>query len=341
MHKHLRSLVPCFAMALAAAACGGSTPPTETPAPEAEPAATTPEAPAAETPAEAPPEEAKPAPAPEPPKAPEPSITVKDVGFNAPESVLYDDQADIYLVSNINGVPSDVDGNGFISKVSPDGKLLELKWIDGTKKGTKLNAPKGMALVGPLLYVADIDTVRMFDRKTGKAKGEVKLKGATFANDITAGPDGKIYVSDSGMKLSATGMEPTKTDAVWVIEKKKAKALAQSEELGKPNGLLFAADKLWVTTFGSGELYSLDAKGVRGDVQKLPKGALDGIVAAGDSVLISSWEGTGIFKGTPGGEWALAFPNISSPADIGFDSKRNRLLVPVMTEGTVLGYDQP
>ena len=46
------------------------------------------------------------------------------------------------------------------------------------------------------LYVADLDTVRMFDAKTGAAKGEVKIPGATFLNDIAT--DGKVvYVSDS------------------------------------------------------------------------------------------------------------------------------------------------
>ncbi|MGH2396883.1 MAG: hypothetical protein ACRDFW_07825 [bacterium] len=61
-------------------------------------------------------------------------------GFQTPESVLYDSRADVYLVSNINGpaVPRNVfavDGNGFVSRVSPSGKVLGLKWIDGTKKG--------------------------------------------------------------------------------------------------------------------------------------------------------------------------------------------------------------
>src|SRR5262245_10177215 len=60
-------------------------------------------------------------------------------GFQTPESVLYDADNDVYLVSNINGKPLDADDNGFISKVSPDGKITELKWIDGAKDNVKLD----------------------------------------------------------------------------------------------------------------------------------------------------------------------------------------------------------
>ena len=44
-----------------------------------------------------------------------------------------DDAVDIATqVSNRNGGPGDMDDNGFISRVSPDGRVLDLKWIDGT-----------------------------------------------------------------------------------------------------------------------------------------------------------------------------------------------------------------
>src|SRR5262249_57870813 len=72
-------------------------------------------------------------------------IIVKDVGLATPESILYDAAADLYLVSNINGGPAEVDDNGFISRVTPDGKVAALKWIDGAKPDVKLHAPKGKA----------------------------------------------------------------------------------------------------------------------------------------------------------------------------------------------------
>ena len=65
--------------------------------------------------------------------------TIEGVGFQTPESVLYDARADVYLVSNINGNPTGVDGNGFISRVTPSGRVT-VKWIDGAAPGVTLNA---------------------------------------------------------------------------------------------------------------------------------------------------------------------------------------------------------
>ena len=130
---------------------------------------------------------------------PDEPIVLQDVGFMTPESVLHDVVADVYLVSNINGVPFDEDDNGFISRVSPAGEVLELKWIDGGDDGVTLNAPKGLAIAGGTLFVADINTIRMFDRETGEPIGAVLVEGSTFVNDVAAGPDGTIYFTDSGL----------------------------------------------------------------------------------------------------------------------------------------------
>jgi hypothetical protein len=271
----------------------------------------------------------------------EPVVTYKDIGLSTPESVLYDDTNDVYLVSNINGKPLDADGNGFISKLSPEGGGATLKWIEGGKNKVTLNAPKGMGFMGDLLYVADLDTVRMFDRKTGAPAGEVKVPGAVFLNDIAVTTDGRVLVSDTGMKASAKGFEPAGTDAVYSIDKaKKLTTIAKAAELGAPNGLLPMGDKTWVVTFGSGELYSLDAKGKKGDAQKLPKGSLDGILPLpnGD-LLISSWEANAVYRGKPGHDFTLVIENVKSPADIGYDAKRSRVLVPLFESNEVQAFE--
>ncbi len=58
------------------------------------------------------------APAPEPPKATGPTPVVRYTeGIATPESVLYDEANDRYLVSNINGKPTDLDNNGYITEL--------------------------------------------------------------------------------------------------------------------------------------------------------------------------------------------------------------------------------
>lgn len=257
-------------------------------------------------------------------------------GFSTPESVLYDAENDVYLVSNINGTPLDADDNGYITKVSPDGKITEAKWIDGSKDTVKLDAPKGMAIANGMLYVSDINVVRKFDMKTGEAKGEIKVEGATFLNDLANGPDGSVYVTDSGLDAK---FGPTGTDAIYVIGKDdKLKTIIKDKALAAPNGVT-AGDEgsVWVVTFGSGEIYAVDAKGKKAAGQKLPKGQLDGVVVlGGGEVLVSSWEGSAIYRGKPGGEWKAVVENVKSPADIGYDTKRHRILIPIFQGNSII-----
>jgi sugar lactone lactonase YvrE len=257
-------------------------------------------------------------------------------GFSTPESVLYDADSDTYLVANINGEPLGADDNGYITKISPDGKVSEAKWIDGAKDDVKLDAPKGMAIAGGILYVSDITVVRQFDAKTGEPKGEIKIEGASFLNDVAAAPDGGVYVTDSGLDAK---FSPTGSDAVYHISKDgKLKALIKDKGLGGPNGVAAGADgSVWVVTFGSGEIFQVSAKGKKASAQKLPTGQLDGIVVLdGGDVLVSSWDGKTVYRGKPGGEWKPAVEGIESPADIGWDTKRNRLLIPSFMGNSVV-----
>lgn len=327
------TLLATWFLVAVGSACGS-----KAPAPTAPADAVTEPAPSP-TVSEAPVAESQPAPPVEPPAPPPvlPVMTVEKSGLATPESVLYDAVNDVYLVSNINGGPSAKDGNGFISRISPEGNVLALKWIDGSAKATPLHAPKGMAIVAGLLYVADLDTVRVFDMKTGKSKGNVALPGATFANDVAAGADGTVYVSDSGVTIDDKGITPTKTDAVWAVKKMKAKALAKGEELGKPNGLYVTDKGVWVNTFGTGEIYLLDAKGARSAVQKVA-GALDGLYVEGDQVWTSSWEQSALMSGTNGGAFSMAQGGLPAPADFAYDSKRNLVVVPLFNDNKIVAY---
>jgi hypothetical protein len=319
-----------------AAGCGGSEPPPAPPPPPPPPAAPPPAADPVAVPA------ASAAPAPAAPAEPPASVAVWKVseGISTPESVLYDATADRYLVSNINGSPTGVDNNGYISEVSPDGKVVKAKFIEGCAGKTKLDAPKGTGIYNGVLYVSDITFVRKFDAKTGAPKGEIPIKDAVFLNDLAIAPDGRVFVSDSGMKVGEKGLEPAGGDAVYVIDKGgKVKTVAKAKDLNAPNGLAFLDKKLVVVALGSDEAYTLSDKGEKQDVTHLPKGGLDGVIALGDSLLISSWQGSAVYRGKLGGSFEPVLNGVKSPADIGFDTKRNRVLVPHFTENSIEAFD--
>jgi len=162
-------------------------------------------------------------------------------------------------------------------------------WIDGSKKTSSLNAPKGLAFSGNVLYVAGINFVRMFDRKTGAAKGKIAIPGATFLNDVATGPDGSVYVTDTGLKQGKDILEGTGSDSIYKIVKgTRVEKVIADKEFGKPNGILVDDTGIWTVTFGSGELVHLDATGKKESGQKLPAGTLDGIVKLGDGTMLAS-----------------------------------------------------
>jgi len=265
-------------------------------------------------------------------------IVVEAVGFATPESVEYYAAEDVYLVTNINGSPLEADGNGFVSKISPDGKVIDLKWIDGTNQGTRLNAPKGATINGNILYVADLDEVHLFELPGGKQIASVEIAGSTFLNGITPGDDNNVYVTDSGLMGGEGGFVPSGTDAVYeVTAAGKYETIVKGKDMGRPNGIIDHDSNFTVVTFGSSEVYLLDRVGKRSSMPAPPNGALDGLIKLNDgSLLISSWGGSAIYRLDSDGTYSTLADSLDAPADIGYDSKRNRVLVPLFKQNKVV-----
>src|SRR4051812_36561908 len=161
-------------------------------------------------------------------------------GLQTPESVRYDAELDIFYVSNINGNPSQHDNNGFIAVIRADStgnapKVL----VQGGKNGVTLDAPKGLALVGDTLWVADINHVRAFNRRTGAPVADIDLspQKATFLNDVVADASGAIYVTDTGILIDAKGvMSHPGIDQIFKITGRTVVAL-RPDSLDAPKGI--------------------------------------------------------------------------------------------------------
>ena len=104
-------------------------------------------------------------------------------GLDAPESVVFDPASNALYVSNIGGKIWQKDRNGFIAKVSPDGKMIERNWLAG------LDFPTGLALDGGKLYVADIDQLVEIDIASKSIAKRYPAPGAKWFNDVAS--DGK------------------------------------------------------------------------------------------------------------------------------------------------------
>ncbi|HXV89998.1 MAG TPA: hypothetical protein VD707_01435, partial [Gemmatimonadales bacterium] len=228
-----------------------------------------------------------------------PSRVAATAGFRTPESVRYDADLDIYFVSNISGVPSVKDGDGFISRLGPDGALLDTAFIRGGVNGVVLDAPKGMAVVGDTLWVTDIDAVRGFDKRSGAPVASVAFAGAQFLNDITAGPDGALYITDSGIRIDSTGMSHPGPDRIFRLGNDRTiTTAAQGDTLGGPNGITWdaGASRFLVVPIGVGSVFGWTPGDTLPAVITTGPGGYDGVERLADGrFLISSWTDSSVY----------------------------------------------
>jgi hypothetical protein len=251
-------------------------------------------------------------------------------GFLTPESVKWDSAQDVYFVSNINGAPNAKDGNGYISRMGPAGMVTDSAFMKG------LDAPKGMAIVGDTLWVADIDVVRAFNARSGAPVATVAVPGAIFLNDIAVAPDGSLYVTDTAIRFGAAGVEHPGTDQIFRIARDRTVTLAaKSDTFARPNGITWDAvnGRFIVVPFGGKSLFAWkpgDAPTVIGT----GPGQFDGVEIAHGAIWVSSWADSSVYRYV-NGQGTNLIKGVPSPADIGYDARRNRLLIPIFTQNRI------
>ena len=253
--------------------------------------------------------------------------------FKTPESVLFDAIDDVFFVSNINGSPGAKDNNGFISRVRGEGGEVDsLMFIAGGRSGVTLNAPKGLALTGDTLWVTDIDAVRAFDKRTGRAFASHTVQGAVFLNDITVGPEGALYITDTGVRISESGMTHPGPDRIFKLTRDGQVSTAlRFDSLIGPNGIEWddAGQRFIVVSFTGSDIYAWKPGDSAATRIASGKGQFDGVERLPDGrILISSWTDSSLYL-LDGSALTRAVTGVESPADIGVDSKRNRVAIPL------------
>ncbi|MCK5147354.1 hypothetical protein KAR48_11395 [bacterium] len=107
--------------------------------------------------------------------------SVQSQHFITPESIVFDKSKQRFLVSNKEGnYISEIDSLWNITKFSED--ICKL--------------PRGLFIKDSKLYSACTNQVVVYDLKTDSHIKNIKIKGATFLNDITS-DNNYLYVSDS------------------------------------------------------------------------------------------------------------------------------------------------
>ena len=258
-------------------------------------------------------------------------------GLDHPESVAFDGEN--YYISNVGKDlnPTAKDGDGYITKVSPDGTVLEAKWIDG------LNAPKGMIFAFDRLWVTDIDQVYGYDVKTKTAdpvfsfvnrRVQFNQQQVQFLNDIVASNDGYLFVSG------------TDTGLIYRIALEDGRRQSFPVDVVRgPNGLFINDKTMYAVGFGdsnqaNGPVVAIQARGTDNayDIKQISPllGNLDGVAVYNNNLLVSDWK-TGSLYQIPidgKGKQVAIMQNLSGPAD--FMISNDNIWLPEMTAGRVI-----
>jgi sugar lactone lactonase YvrE len=261
-------------------------------------------------------------------------------GMKTPESVRYDGAQDLWFVSNINGNPSQKDGNGFVVRLTAAGAAMDsLPFIESGRNGVTLNAPKGMAIVGETLWVADIDALRGFSTKTGAPIASIEIKGSAFLNDVVAGPDGSVYITDTGVRFDEKGqMTHPGPDRIVQVIGRQYKAVVNFTGAPGPNGIAYdaASQRFLINAFANPTFFGWKPGMAAADSIGTGAGAGDGLeVLADGRALYTSWADSSLSVFANGASSTL-LKGLPSPADIGYDAKRQRIAVPLFNDGKVV-----
>jgi len=239
--------------------------------------------------------------------------------MRTPESVLYDPSRDVLYVANMNRT-EEGDDTGYISKLSTDGKVIDLHWI------TELNEPRGMGLYDGFLFATDMDRLLVIDVDKGEVKQMVPVEGAVFLNDLAITEDGKIYFSDSRANKVQTYHEGEVAD--WI------------PELEGPNGLYNEDDHMIVGAQGPGEVRRVDKE--TGEYEVMATGIrADGIeyTGIGNYYIISEWSGRIHVIGNDTIQTLLDTEEQEiNTADLGYHIKNKVVYVPTFFDNRIVAY---
>lgn len=260
-------------------------------------------------------------------------ITVTEL--QSPYSFVHDPLDKGYFISSVNGEAESADNNGFITKLDPNGKLLNLKFIQGGKDDVTLHAPKGMAVVEHVLYVADLDTLRGFDTTTGKPVLTLTIRSSTASqseppqaslSDVTFDGKGHLYCSDQKANTIYRVDPAAQTFSVLVTDR----------ALAGPSGLVVhpKSGQIIAVSWDKGKISEISPDGVVTEL--FSNGFFSNRFQNLRGVDFDRWGNMYVSDFTTGKVWRMSWDKrfqviaefLPSPGDLSIDRANNLILVP-------------
>jgi len=239
-------------------------------------------------------------------------------GISVPEAVIYDPLKDVCYVANYFN-----EGKESLSKISPDGTLLEAKWVTGVQM------PTGMCLAGDTLYSVTRTGITVIDTREGKILEMIPLPGVKSPNDVAVDGEGTLYISD------------TPGNTVFRYTGGSLEPFLGPDLLESPNALHVEGEFLLVGEKERLVSVSLSEKSIRTLATLEREANVDGIQPDGrGNLLISDYHGK-LYLLDPDGSKELLINSATSGefiADFAFVPATGLILAPTLTRNSVVGY---
>lgn len=239
--------------------------------------------------------------------------------FLTSESAVFDQERNVLYVSSFdNEFAQRSEATGFISRVSPEGVVLEREWVSG------LHAPTGVAVWSDTLYVVERRHLTAIDILSASVLHRWPIPGVEFPNDLAVGPDGSVYITD-------TRTSNWEDSRIYRFKQGQFEVFA-NEGISRANGLCVHKDQLLVGSSGDGYLKRVDLQSRKvTPVISLGAGIIDGIrVDEQGNYLVSHWEGQ-VYRISAGGEVVQVLdtqPFGRNTADFEYLPDRRLLVIP-------------
>lgn len=253
-------------------------------------------------------------------------------GFNGSEAATYDAEHDRFLVSNTGGGPAQpdqVDNNGFIVALNPDGTVQNARWAAGGDT-VRLRSPLGIEAANGVVYLADTPFIRRFDLATAEQLPDIEVPDAAILNDLDVAPDGTIYVTDMGSQ------DPTTWRVVKIAPDGTVSTLVSGEALGRPNGLDIGYDgKIYLAPVAIEAIVVVTTDGAVERTIPVPTRGNDGIMALPDGIFLSQPGTSTLYRIGYDGTATLLTDQTLGGASLGVDTTRGVVIVPTASRHAV------
>jgi sugar lactone lactonase YvrE len=222
-----------------------------------------------------------------------------------------------------------------------------LHFIKSGVGGAVLDAPKGLALHGDTLWVADIDVARAFDTRSGRPLVNVDLAPlhALMLNGAAVGPDGRVYFTDTAIETVNGQTKHVAPDKIFEIgPSHKPRIAVQDSAMEGADGISWDAARGQFLIVGyTGNAITAWRPGAT-SVQRVTTGAgkFDGCYVLPDGrALVSSWADSSLYVLSGNSLTRVVSGTLPAPADLHVGEGGTRVAIPLLNSNEVVFYSMP